>query len=90
MTASNPTYFIDFNVKFDKETDDHLEKLKTALNIPKSQIVRKAINDHFLMRFGRQPTCAHGESCRMPQAFSFPAPIPDLQSEPTASAENEE
>ena len=90
MTNSNPTYSIDFNVKLDKETDDHLEKLKTALNIPKSQIVRQAINDHFLMRFGRQPTCAHGESCRMPQAFSFPAPIPDLLPDPAAIAANEE
>ena len=88
MTLSNPKYHIDFNVQFDKETDDHLEKLKAALNIPKSQIVRQAINDHFLMRFGRQPTCAHGESCRMPQAFSFPAPIPDLTPEPAASTEN--
>lgn len=89
MTKSDPTYHIDFNVKFDKETDDHLEKLKAALNIPKSQIVRKGINDHFLMRFGRQPTCAHGESCRMAQAFSWPAQVPNLEPDAATTAQIE-
>lgn len=80
MTASNPTYHIDFNVLLDKETDDHLEQLKASLSLPKSHIVRQAINNHHRMRFGRTPTCAHGEACRMPQAFVWPtapqAPTP--------------
>jgi hypothetical protein len=72
MTASNPTLHIDLNIKLDDATDKMIEEIKASLGIPKSQIVREAIRNHHRFRFGRQPTCAHGESCRMPQAFSWP------------------
>lgn len=72
MTKSNPKYHIDFNLLLDDETDAQLEKIKADRGIPKSQIVRECIRNHHRMRFARTPTCAHGEACRMPQAFVWP------------------
>lgn len=76
MTASNPKLHIDLNILLDDGTDQQLEELKATLRMPKSQIVRAAIQNHHRMRFGRTPTCAHGEACRMPQAFAFPTAQP--------------
>ena len=62
---------INFNAKFDTETDGRLMALAEECHQSKAAVVRALIRHAAAMLFDKTPTCATGENCRCPHAHIY-------------------
>lgn len=75
--------YINFNAKFDEQTNNELAELKVMAKQSKASIVRSLIADRFTMLTRRTPICVDGGTCRCPHAHIYgaergaPPPDPD-------------
>lgn len=64
-----PPKTISLNVLLDQSTNDMLEQLVETTGQTKAVLVRAGIIARYTHSVGNHPTCAHGQSCFVPQMF---------------------
>lgn len=63
-----------FNMRFDARTNEELDKLTDLFRCSRAELIRRLIITAAKHSIKREPHCANGSGCFVPQMHSKPTP----------------